>query len=38
MREGKMAFLYRGKMVDAPHLERAQNILERSKAITKRDA
>jgi citrate lyase beta subunit len=38
MREGKMAFLYRGKMVDTPHLERAQNILERSKAITKRDA
>jgi citrate lyase subunit beta/citryl-CoA lyase len=38
MREGKMAFLYRGKMVDAPHLERAQNILERSKVITKRDA
>lgn len=37
MREGKMAFLYEGKMVDAPHLERAQNILERSKEIANRD-
>jgi citrate lyase subunit beta/citryl-CoA lyase len=37
MREGKMAFLYEGKMVDAPHLKRAQNILERSKEIANRD-
>lgn len=38
MRQGKMAFLYEGKMVDAPHLERAKNILERSKEISKRDS
>ena len=30
MREGKMAFLYKGKMVDTPHLERAKKILELS--------
>ena len=37
LREGKMAFLYNGMMVDAPHLERAQNILDRSQEIAKRD-
>ncbi|MDG0998795.1 MAG: CoA ester lyase [Gammaproteobacteria bacterium] len=38
MREGKMAFLHKGKMVDAPHLERAKKILELSKEIAKRDS
>ncbi|UCE85920.1 MAG: CoA ester lyase [Deltaproteobacteria bacterium] len=30
-RAGRMAFAFRGQMVDAPHLERARNTLERAR-------
>ena len=30
-RSGRMAFAFRGQMVDAPHLERARNTLERAR-------
>lgn len=31
--EGRMAFAFRGQMVDVPHLERAKRIVARSRAI-----
>jgi citrate lyase beta subunit len=30
-REGRMAFSFRGQMVDVPHLERARTLLERAR-------
>ena len=35
---GRMAFRFEGRMVDAPHLARAERILERAKAIRARQA
>ena len=36
--EGRMAFRFEGRMVDAPHLARAERILERAKAIRARES
>ena len=36
--EGRMAFRFEGRMVDAPHLARAERILERARAIRAREA
>ena len=35
--QGRMAFSFRGQMVDVPHLERARRILEVARAIPGRD-
>ena len=32
-RAGRLAFSFRGRMVDAPHLKRARGIIERAKAL-----
>jgi len=35
-REGRMAFSFRGQMVDVPHLSRARTIIERARQATSR--